>query len=65
MKFVKKYLYQRSVVDEIFRRADSDSLISAIVVITRLTAKIEPKDPSPLLNVLCQMNEEESITQLW
>lgn len=47
------------VVDEVFRRADSDSLISAIVIITRITSKLKPISPTPLLKILCQLNEDE------
>ena len=36
-----------SFVEEVFRRADSESLISAIVIITRVAVKINPKSPRP------------------
>jgi len=47
------------VVDEVFRRADSENLISAIVIITRVTAKLNPISPTPLLKILCQLNEDD------
>jgi uncharacterized protein (DUF111 family) len=48
------------VVDEVFRRAESDSLVSAIVLVTRITGKLNPPNPSPLLRILCQTNEKEN-----